>query len=150
MIDIADAFYQSLNPLIKYLMRSPYFSTHLQKKFKSALERRAVSPDLDPKNYHCACVEGDGKNLLFGINYTTCAGLHFLQAQNALEIAPYLCLGDYPVYRAINVGFNREQNWATGGQMCAFRFYKEYPTPRGWPPEELAEYKGFKFDQDKI
>ena len=143
--EIADVYYKSLNPLIKYIMRRFYFSSSTQKKIKNAIEQRKNS--VDPEDYQCNFIEGDQKNLLFGINYTNCAGLHFLKHQNALEIAPYLCLCDYPMYRGIKLGFNRTQNLAIGGTMCTFRFYRNYPTPKGWPPEELSEYKDFKFNK---
>jgi hypothetical protein len=81
------------------------------------------------------------------LDYLNCAGLHFLKHQNALELAPYLCLCDYPIYRAINIGFNRNQNLAIGGTACMFRFYRRYPTERGWPPEEVLEYRDFKFGE---
>jgi hypothetical protein len=144
MYEIAEVFYGSQNPLKKYLARRYYSSPSIHKKIKTALERRK---NVDPEDYHCAFVEGDQENLLFGINYTNCGGLHFLRHQNALEIAPYLCLCDYPMFRGFKIGFNRTQNLAIGGQMCSFRFYRDYPTPKGWPPEELSEYRGFKFDK---
>ena len=140
LYEIADVYHRSLNPLIRYIMRRPYFSSSFQKKIKKALENRKNS--ADPEDYQCTFIEGDQKNLLFGIDYTNCAGLNFLKHQNASELAPYLCLCDYPMYRAIKVGFNRAQNSAIGGTTCAFRFYRNYPSG-GWPPEEVTEYKDF-------
>jgi hypothetical protein len=143
MYEIAEVFYTNQHPLKKFLMRRFYSSSSVHKKIKSAIEQRK---NVDPEDYHCTFIEGDQENLLFGLNYTNCAGLHFLKHQNALEIAPYLCLCDYPMYRGFKIGFNRTQNLAIGGQMCAFRFYRDHPTPKGWPPEELSEYSDFKFD----
>jgi len=143
LFEIADVYYGSLNPLIKYIMRRSYFSSRFQKKVKNGLEGRKES--VDPEDYHCVFVEGDQKNLLFGVDYTNCGGLNFLKHQNALEVAPYLCLCDYPMFRAIKVGFDRAQNLAIGGTRCAFRFYRSYPTLKGWPPEEVSEYKDFNF-----
>ena len=143
LYEITDVYYMSLNPLIKFLMRRSLFLPSVTKKAKAILEARQNS--VDPEDYHCIFIEGDNKNLLFGIDYTNCAGLHFLRHQNALELAPYLCLCDYPVYKAIKVGFNRSQNLAIGGNACSFRFYRNFNTPKGWPIEELDEYKNFKF-----
>ncbi|MFW9997933.1 MAG: L-2-amino-thiazoline-4-carboxylic acid hydrolase [Candidatus Odinarchaeota archaeon] len=102
--------------------------------------KKKATPDESQVDF----IDGDGKNLLFGINFTECAGLKFLKKQNALEIAPYLCICDYPMYKAINIGFNRTQNLALGGSMCEFRFYKNasWP-PLDWPPVDVSEYKGF-------
>jgi hypothetical protein len=146
LFEISEVFYSSLGHIRKFIMRRLYFSSLTQKKFKKILKER--ENNVDPEDYHCTFVEGDKKNLLWGFNYTNCAGLHFLKHHNALELAPYLCLCDYPMYRGIKLGFNRTQNLAIGGTMCAFRFYRNYPTPRGWPPEEVEEYKSFEFTEN--
>ncbi len=145
IFEIGEAYYGSMNPITKFIMRRFYLSSSTQKRIKKAIEQRRLP--VDPEDYHCTFVEGDQENLLFGLDYANCAGLHFLKHQNALELAPYLCICDYPIYRAINIGFNRSQNLAIGGTACMFRFYRNYPTERGWPPEEVTEYKDFKFDE---
>ncbi len=145
IFEIGEAYYASLNPIMKFIMRRIYLSSSTRKKIKKQIENRRLP--VDPQDSHCAFVEGDQENLLFGIDYTNCAGLHFLKNQNALELAPYLCLCDYPMYRGIKIGFNRSQNLAIGGTACMFRFYRTYPTERGWPPEEVTEYKDFKFEE---
>ncbi len=143
MNEMAEVYYADQNPLTKFIMRRIYFSSSQQKKIRKTLEER--ENNVDPEDYHYTFVESDQKNLLFGVNITNCGGLHFLKHQNALELAPYLCLCDYPLYRGIKIGFNRSQNLAIGGTMCTFRFYRNYPTEKGWPPEEVTEYKNFKF-----
>ena len=145
MFEIAEVYYTNLNPLFKFYARTCCYSPFFQSKFKKFLEERKGS--LDSEDYHGDFVEGDQQNLAFGLNYTNCAAFYLLQKQNAIEIYPYLCLCDYPWARAFNIGFNRDQNIAIGGSMCAFRFYRNYPTPRGWPPEEVPEYKDFKFSE---
>jgi hypothetical protein len=145
IFEISEAYYGSLNPITKFIMRRFYLASSTQKRIKKAVEQRKLP--VDPEDYHCTFIEGDQENLLFGLDYTNCAGLHFLKHQNALELAPYLCLCDYPIYRAINIGFNRSQNLAICGTACMFRFYRNYPTERGWPPEEATEYKDFKFKE---
>jgi hypothetical protein len=143
MFEIAEIYYANLNPLVKFSMRTRCYSPSFQRKFKNTIEEQKGS--LDPEDYHCDFVEGDQQNLAFGLNYTNCAGSYLLKKHDATEIHPYLCLCDYPMMRAFNIGFNRDQNIAIGGSMCTFRFYRNYPTPRGWPPEEVPEYKDFQF-----
>ncbi|MDH4214045.1 MAG: L-2-amino-thiazoline-4-carboxylic acid hydrolase [Candidatus Thorarchaeota archaeon] len=145
IFEISEAYYGSLNPIMKFIMRRFYLASSTHRKAKKAIEQRKLP--LDPEDYHCTFVEGDEENLLFGLDYTNCAGLHLLKNHNALELAPYLCLCDYPIYRAINIGFNRTQNLAIGGTACMFRWYRNYPTERGWPPVEVTEYKDFKFKE---
>ncbi|MFX0064436.1 MAG: L-2-amino-thiazoline-4-carboxylic acid hydrolase [Candidatus Hermodarchaeota archaeon] len=143
IFEIADMYYMTMNPLIKRIERWFYSLSTSQKKIKNKLEEYKKKTEAIPTDYRVDFIEGDGENLLWGLNYTECGGLKFLKQQNALEIAPYLCICDYPMFRAIKVGFNRTQNLAIGGTMCDFRFYKNYPTPTGWPLESLDEYKDF-------
>lgn len=144
MFEIAEVYYSNINPFVKYLIRAQSLSPSYINKYKKSIEERNRGY-VDPDDYHCEFVEGDQQNLLFGLNYTNCAASQFLRKQNATELHPYLCVCDYPMFRAFNVGFNREQNIAAGGSMCAFRVYRNYPTPIGWPPEDLPEYKDYKF-----
>jgi hypothetical protein len=143
MFEITEVYYADQNPLFKYYMRVHAYSPFYHRRVKKNIEERNDSPH--PEDYHGEFVEGDGHNLLFGLNYTNCAAFYLLQKHNALEIHPYLCLCDYPMTRAFNIGFNRDQNIAIGGEMCTFRIYRNYPTPRGWPPEEVPEYKDYNF-----
>lgn len=143
MFEIAEIYYANLNPLMKFYMRARCYSTSFQRKFKNTIEEQKGS--LDPEDYHCDFVDGDQQNLVFGLNYTNGAGSYLLKKHDATEIHPYLCLCDYPMMRAFKIGFNRDQNIAIGGSMCTFRIYRNYPTPRGWPPEEVPEYKDYKF-----
>ncbi|MFX1250917.1 MAG: L-2-amino-thiazoline-4-carboxylic acid hydrolase [Promethearchaeota archaeon] len=143
LFETTDVYYMSMNPIIKRIEHWFYSSPISQKKIKSKLEEHKKIAEGSPPAYQVDFIEGDGENLLWGINYTECGGLKFLKQQNALEIAPYVCLSDYSMFRAIKVGFNRTQNLAIGGTMCDFRFYRNYPTPIGWPPENLNEYKDF-------
>lgn len=145
MFEFAEVYYASLNPLVKFYMHAQCYSPFFQRRLKKFIEEQKDSPD--PEDYHADFVEGDKQNLVFGLNYTNCAATYLLRKHNATEIHPYLCLCDYPMARAFNLGFNREQNIAIGGSMCGFRIYRNYPTPRGWPPEEVPEYKHFKFSE---
>jgi len=146
MFEITEAYYGSINPFVKFYLRARSYSPFFQRKLKNSLEKRKKS-SAHPEDYHANFVEGDQQNLVFGLNYTNCAALYLLKKHNATEIYPYLCLCDYPMMRALNIGFNREQNIAIGGSICAFRVYRNYPTPRGWPPEEVPEYKDYKFSE---
>jgi hypothetical protein len=144
MFEIAEVYYANMSPVSKFLFRSRITSPRYLREVKRKVE--AIKSTKDPEDYHVEFVDGDGKNLIFGLNYTNCAATYLLKKHNASELHPYLCLCDYPMMRGFKVGFNREQNLATGGSMCAFRFYRDYPTPIGWPPEEVPEYKDFKLN----
>ncbi|MFX0090869.1 MAG: L-2-amino-thiazoline-4-carboxylic acid hydrolase [Candidatus Hodarchaeota archaeon] len=141
LYETGEMYYMNLNPIIKRIMHWYYFSSISQKRIKNRIEEQKTEDN--PADYQVVFIEGDGKNLLWGLNYTECGGLKFLKQQNALELAPYICLSDYSMFRAIKGGFNRTQNLAIGGDICDFRFYRSYPTPIGWPPENLPEYKDY-------
>jgi len=143
MFEIAEVYYSSVGPFARLYIRMRASIPYFQRKMRDLITEHQHS--VDPEDYHCEYVEGDQKNLLFGLNYTNCAASHLLKKLDALEIYPYMCLCDYPMMRAFNIGFNRDQNIAIGGSMCTFRIYRDYPTPRGWPPEEVPEYRDFTF-----
>ncbi|MFX0016506.1 MAG: L-2-amino-thiazoline-4-carboxylic acid hydrolase [Promethearchaeota archaeon] len=138
-------YYRAMNPITRLFMRWFYLYYPKQRMKKQVEEYNKKANSTESK---VEFVDGDGKNLLFGVNYIECAGIKFLKTQNALELAPYLCPCDYPVYQAINVGFNRTQNLALGGKMCDFRFYKKFPIPPlDWPLVNISEYKNFFADK---
>ncbi len=76
----------------------------------------------------------------FGYNYTECALYKFFSKKNAEKYLPYICLGDYALFRSLGIGFKRTQTIANGGSLCDFRFKKGLKTQQGWPPEELEEW----------
>jgi hypothetical protein len=67
-------------------------------------------------------VEGDGKTFLFGVDYTECGIVKYLEEQGASELAPYLCWLDYPMSAAMRIGLIRTVTLAQGGEKCNFRF----------------------------
>ena len=145
MFETSVAYYNAMSPLTKLFMRW-FYLFYPKGRMKKKLEEHKKK--VYSTESQVEFIDGDGKNLLFGVNYTECAGLKFLKKQNAVELAPYLCPCDYPTYKAINVGFNRTQNLALGGTMCDFRFYKSFPAPPlDWPLVNVSEYKDFFAEQ---
>ncbi|MFW9997934.1 MAG: L-2-amino-thiazoline-4-carboxylic acid hydrolase [Candidatus Odinarchaeota archaeon] len=148
IFEACDAYYMAMSPITKRIMRW-YYLFYPKQRMKKKIEKYAKI--ATPDESHVEFVDGDGKNLLFGVNYTECAGLKFLKKHNAVELAPYLCPCDYPMYKAISIGFNRAQNLALGGNMCEFRFYKSYPVPPlDWPLVHVNEYKDFFAEKQNI
>ena len=66
----------------------------------------------------------DGKTYLYGVNYTECGIVKYLDQQGASELAPYLCWLDYPMCNAMHVGLIRTETIAQGFTKCNFRFCK--------------------------
>jgi hypothetical protein len=84
-------------------------------------------------------VEGDGKSFDFGVDYTECGIVKYYRAQNADELAPYLCLGDFPLSQVLGTGLVRTTTLARGGPWCDFRFKNGRPIQMEWTPDFLKE-----------
>jgi len=67
-------------------------------------------------------VEGNGEEFDLGVDYTECGVCKFFQAQHAAELTPYMCLLDFPMSMAMDVGLVRTMTLANGDAMCDFRY----------------------------
>ncbi len=79
-------------------------------------------------------VEGDGEAFDWGIDFTECGIVKFFRAEGAEELAPYMCLSDYPLSEAFGTGLIRNTTIAEGAERCDFRFKRGRDTQQGWPP----------------
>jgi membrane protease YdiL (CAAX protease family) len=77
-----------------------------------------------PGSFVMSYVEGDGREFDYGIDYTECANCKFLQAENAFELAPYVCVTDKPISELMGWGLTRPKTIADGFPICDFRFKK--------------------------
>ncbi len=68
---------------------------------------------------------GDSDTWEYGIDYTRCGILEAARTAGALEVMPYLCLADYPIYRAFGIGLRRSGNLGANNPCCDFRFYQD-------------------------
>jgi hypothetical protein len=102
--------------------------------------RRAAQQSQEskyPGDWKFAVVEGDGQTFDFGVDYTECGIVKFFAAQKAQELTPYICLGDFPISRAMRTGLVRTTTLARGGAVCDFRFKTGRPLQMEWTPEFL-------------
>lgn len=67
-------------------------------------------------------VPGADGNFDYGIDYTECGACKFMEAQDALELAPYLCPVDRLYSEKLGWGLKRTSTIAEGGSRCDFRF----------------------------
>jgi pimeloyl-ACP methyl ester carboxylesterase len=72
-------------------------------------------------------VEGDGQDLVFGVDYTQCAIVKYLAREGAPELAPYLCWLDYLEFAAMHLRLVRTETIAQGGGRCDFRLVRGKP-----------------------
>ena len=104
------------------LMEGLWFS----RWFRSLLKKGALKSQQRryPGSFVMSYVEGDGREFDYGVDYTECAHCKFLRAENAFELAPYVCATDKPVSELIGWGLTRPQTIADGFPICGFRFKK--------------------------
>jgi hypothetical protein len=123
-------------PRLMRRLMGRYFMSRLsqrQSKKRSALSQQRRYP-ADWVREH---IEGDSQTFDWGVNYLECGIVKFLHSQGAGELAPYLCLLDYVLFGALDIGLTRTQTLAIGNKKCDFRFKWGGETPSGWPPPWL-------------
>jgi len=139
---IFEEYFDSMSGFMKWFFRKSFFS-------KSGVNRwiRHAEKSQDrvyPDDWVFEYVEGEDKNFDFGFNYTECGIYKFYKKQGAEKYIPYMCLGDYPMFRAMGIGMKRTQTIGNKRKYCDFRFKKGGTTPSGWPPDNLEEFKILK------
>jgi hypothetical protein len=104
------------------LMEALWFSQWLRRLAK----KRSIKSQqhIYPGNFVLTYVEGDGREFDYGIDYTECANCKFLRAENAFELAPYVCATDKPISELLGWGLTRPKTIAEGSPTCSFRFKK--------------------------
>lgn len=104
------------------LMEALWFSRWFRRLAKSRAARSQQR--RYPGSFVLTYVEGDGREFDYGIDYTECAHCKFLRAENAFELALYVCATDKPISELIGWGLTRTMTIAEGFPKCDFRFKK--------------------------
>lgn len=107
---------------------SPWFRGRLKKRAIASQERRY------PGGYVLTYVEGDGQTFDYGVDYTECASCKFLRAQDAMDLAQYVCAVDKVASEMLGWGLSRTTTLAEGHEKCDFRFKKGGKTCVMLPP----------------
>jgi hypothetical protein len=98
--------------------------------FSSWLKNRLIkrAEDSHSRKYHGNFVlnylEGDGQEFDYGVDYIECASCKFLKAEDAFELAPYVCAVDKTASEQLGWGLSRTMTLAEGSHKCDFRFKK--------------------------
>jgi len=104
--------------LMGYLWFSPLFLRRVRKRAAESQQRQ------HPGGYVFTFVEGDGRDFDWGIDYTECSSCKLLKAQDAMELAPYVCAVDKVTSELLGWGLTRTMTLAEGFEKCDFRFKK--------------------------
>jgi hypothetical protein len=102
--------------LMEALWFSRWFRRLIKKGALKSQQRRY------PGGFVLSYVEGDGREFDYGVDYSECANCKFLQAENAFELAPYVCATDKPISELMGWGLTRPKTIADGFPICGFRF----------------------------
>lgn len=86
-------------------------------------------------------IETEGEDFHFAYDYEECAIHKLFMKYGKEEYLPYVCLGDYAMFKSYGIGFDRTQTIGNGASVCDFRFSKNGETRSGWPPETHPEWK---------
>ena len=113
-----DAIPRVIRRVIRYLWFSPWFMRRLRTRATESQERKY------PGGYVFEYVEGSGQDFDYGVDYTECASCKFLAAQNAFELAQYVCAVDKVASEILGWGLTRTMTLAEGCEKCDFRFKK--------------------------
>lgn len=88
-----------------------------------------------PANWVADFIPGDGKEFDYGYDYTECALVKYFKAQGVPELAPYVCLNDFPNSAVFDSGLRRKRTIAQGDGLCDFRYKKGRPVIQDWTTE---------------
>jgi hypothetical protein len=92
-----------------------------------------------PDDWVFEFIEGDGETFDWGMDFSECGIVKFYHSQGADELAPYLCLVDFAMFKALGVGLRRTETLAGGWARCNVRFKKDQEPLDGWPPKFLKK-----------
>ena len=123
---------------LRSLMGRLQFSKFMLRKTQQAARRSQERKYAGDWVYEV--VVGDGQPFNFGIDYTECAIVKFMNAQDANELTPYLCNTDYVVSKMTATGLRRTMTLAWGCEKCDFRYLKGEETQDVWPPKFVERY----------
>ena len=76
------------------------------------------------------------------MNITSCGNIDLWKDYGIEQYVPYLCVVDWPGWKANEIEATRTQTLAHGAKHCDFRYIRPGTNcPGGWPPETLEEWK---------
>lgn len=133
LYDLDETQYKAMTGQQKQAMTEKLFSPKYRQMFSDWAvwtQRREY-----PANWVAQYMDGRGGNFDYGCDYTECAMVKYVTQQRVPELAPYICLADFPSSKAFNSGLVRTKTIATGDGLCDFRYKKGRPVSQDWSTE---------------
>ncbi|MBN2224335.1 MAG: L-2-amino-thiazoline-4-carboxylic acid hydrolase [Deltaproteobacteria bacterium] len=100
------------------LKESRWFIKRRARQAQRSRERRY------PGDWVFTFVPGDGKGLLYGLDFTECGICTLYRAHGADRAIPINCAVDFIVADAFGMKLTRTKTVAGGGEVCNFRYMK--------------------------
>ncbi len=88
-----------------------------------------------PANWVAEFIDGQGQDFDYGLDFSQCGAVLYFEKQQALDVAPYFCLIDFPVSDHKGTGLVRTKTIAQGHEVCDFRYKKDRPVEQNWDTE---------------
>jgi hypothetical protein len=104
--------------LMGWLWFSPLLLRRVTKRAAESQKRQY------PGGYVFTYIQGDGRDFDWGIDYFECSSCKLLKAQDAMDLAPYVCAVDKVTSELLGWGLTRTMSLAEGFEKCDFRFKK--------------------------
>jgi len=114
----AEAIPGPVRRLMGWLWFSRLFLRRVRKRAAESQQRQY------PGGYVFTYIEGNGRDFDWGIDYAECSSCKLLKAQDAMELAPYICAVDKVSSELLGWGLTRTMTLAEGFEKCDFRFKK--------------------------
>ena len=141
IFDMAESYYKIIPKFIRKKQGKKLFTQESKDLWKTrCLESQQRDISFD---WTCEYVEGGKEDDFdYGINMIKCGNVEFWEQQGLGKYVPYLCLCDWPGWKASNIEASRTKTLAQGDEHCDFRYVRYGKNgKRGWPPETLEEWK---------
>lgn len=133
--ELFEAFYKVIPPK-NDIFTEEFLNNQKENAEKSKLRKY-------PGDWVFDFIESDGETFAFGIDYFECGVYKFYKSQGLEDFMPFICISDFAKAQAYGYVLKRTQTIGNGAPICDFRYSEGEDAPRGWPPDNLPEFKRY-------
>ena len=109
-------------PKIKrWLLTQLMYSRVMKRRIK---KRAETNTHIRTGDFEVKYIIGDGIEFDYEVDYVACGNYKFVLDQGVEELAPYVCMSDIALGKALGWGLTRTETLADGCNQCDFRFKK--------------------------
>ena len=112
---------KNFSKIKRWLLTQMMYSGMAIRRMKKRAEART---HLRSGDFEVKYVIGDGIEFDYEVDYVACGNYKFALDQGVEEFAPYICMSDIALGKALGWGLARTETLADGSNQCDFRFKK--------------------------